>query len=220
MWPFFIIAIPLTFTYFIRQLGRWLTYRRYEREYDTKPPVKLIDVAPPQGGSNYKETMQAFKEHRLLELIKKRHEAGGYTFQSKTLTSHVIGTSEPENIKTILATKFEDYSLGFRLAALGPLLGRGIFTTDFKEWEASRALVRPNFVKAQISNLSLFEKHVKQLLAHIPEDGSTIDLQDLFFKLSCMCFRRSICFILFKSSMVFVLMGSRNNTLYDILKTY
>lgn len=195
MWPFFIvIAVPLAFSYFIHRLERWLTSRRYEREYGTKPPVKSIDIAPPQGGSKYKETMQAFKEHRMLELIKERHEAGGYTFQSQTLTSHVIGTSEPENIKTILATKFEDYSLGFRLAALGPLLGRGIFTTDFKEWETSRALVRPNFVKAQVSNLSLFEKHVKQLLAHIPKDGSTVDLQDLFFKLSCMCFRRSICF--------------------------
>lgn len=195
MWPFFIIiAVALTSTYFIRQLGRWLTSRRYEREYGTKPPVKLVEVAPPQGGSNYRESMQAFKEHRMLELIKERHEAGGYTFQSQTLMSRVIGTSEPENIKTILATKFEDYSLGFRLAALGPLLGRGIFTTDFKEWENSRGLVRPNFVKAQVSNLSLFEKHVKQLLAHIPKDGSTVDLQDLFFKLSCTYCWRSICF--------------------------
>lgn len=74
--------------------------------------------------------------------------------------------------------------MGFRLAALGPLLGKGIFTTDSKEWETSRALVRPNLVKAQISDLSKLEKHVNQLLAHVPKDGSTVDLQDLFFDLS------------------------------------
>ena len=136
--------------------------------------------------------MQAFAEHRYLELIRARHEVGGYTFQSQTLGSRVINTSEPANIKTILATNFEDYSLGFRLAALGPLLGKGIFTSDSKDWETSRALIRPNLVKAHVSDLSLFEKHIEQLLAHIPKDGSTVDLQDLFFRLSCMCSLRSI----------------------------
>lgn len=196
MWPFFaIIAFPLAFLYLLRRIERWLTSRRFLREYGTNPPVKLIDIAPPQGGSYYRETMQAFAEHRYLELIRARHEAGGYTFQSQTLCSRVINTSEPENIKAILATNFEDYSLGFRLAALGPLLGKGIFTTDSKEWETSRALIRPNFVKAQVSDLSLFEKHIEQLLAHIPKDGSTVDLQDLFFRLSCMCSLKSICFL-------------------------
>ena len=130
--------------------------------------------------------MQAFAEHRYLELIRARHEAGGYTFESQTLGSRVINTSEPENIKAILATNFEDYSLGFRLAALGPLLGKGIFTSDSKEWETLRALIRPNLGKAQVTDLSLFERHIEELLAHIPKDGSTFDIQDLFFKLSCM----------------------------------
>ena len=193
MWPFFIIiVIPLAFLYLLRRIERRLTSRRFSREYGTKAPVKLIDIAPPQGGSYYRETMQAFAEHRYLELIRARHEVGGYTFQSQTLGSRVINTSEPANIKTILATNFEDYSLGFRLAALGPLLGKGIFTSDSKDWETSRALIRPNLVKAHVSDLSLFEKHIEQLLAHIPKDGSTVDLQDLFFRLSCMCSLRSI----------------------------
>ena len=194
MWPLFIaIVFPLSFLYLFHWIERWLTSKRFSREHGTKRAVKLIDIAPPQGGSYYRESMQAVTEHRYLELIRARHEAGGYTFQSQTLGSRVINTSEPENIKAILATNFEDYSLGFRLAALGPLLGKGIFTTDSKEWETSRALIRPNFVKAQITDLSLFEKHIEQLLAHIPKDGSTFDLQDLFFKLSCMCSLGSIC---------------------------
>ena len=195
MWPLFIIIviIPLAFLYLLRRIERWLKSRRL-REYGTKPPVKLIDIAPPQGGSYYRETMQAFAEHRYLELIRARHEVGGYTFQTQTLVSRVINTSELENIKTILVTNFEHYSLGFRLAALGALLGNGIFTSDSKEWENSRALIRPNLVKAHVSDLSLFEKHIEQLLAQIPKDGSTVDLQDLFFRLSCMYSLRYICF--------------------------
>ena len=200
MWPFIIIIIitaPLAILYIIRRIERWLTSRRFTRECGTKPPVKLRDIAPPKGGSYYRETMQAFAEHRYLELISARHEAGGYTFESQTLGSRVINTSEPENIKAILATNFEDYSLGFRLAALGPLLGKGIFTSDSKEWETSRALIRPNLVKAQVTDLGLFERHIEELLAHIPKDGSTFDIQDLFFKLSYML-----------SSYIFSLFGS------------
>lgn len=218
-----IIAIPLIVRYFLNRLGSWFTSRRFQREYATKPPVNLIKVAPLQGGNHYGETIRALKEHRFLERIKDRHEAGGYTFQSRTLGSCVIGTSEPENIKAILATSFEDYSLGFRLAALGPLLGKGIFTTDSKEWEISRGLLRPNFVKAQISDLGMLEKHISQLLAHIPKNGSTVDLQELFLKLSCMCSFRCPCFFPFHSITLsvfsnFVLMElrrvSENDTVY------
>ena len=129
--------------------------------------------------------MQAYKEHRLLKLVELRHEAGGYTFHSRTMTTNVINTSEPDNIKAILAKNFEDFSLGFRMAALGPLLGEGIFTSDFQKWEHSRALVRPSFVKVQVSEISLFEKHVNELLAQVPKNGDTVDLQELFFGLSC-----------------------------------
>lgn len=186
MWPLFLATvIPATIWYFATRLERWFTSKKFHRIHGTEPPVKLSEVSPPQGGSFYNETMQAFREHRLLELIQRRHEAAGYTYQTTTLGSHVINTSEPENIKAILATSFEDYSMGNRMAAVGPFLGPGVFTNDHKDWEVSRAITRPNFVKAQISNLSLFEKYIQQLIAHIPKDGSTIELQELFYKLSC-----------------------------------
>lgn len=197
MWLFSLaIIIPTTIWYFVIRLERWSTSRKYHRIYGTEPPLKLSKVFPPQGGSFYKETMQAFREHRLLELIQRRHEAAGYTYQTTTLGSRVINTSEPENIKAILATNFEDYSMGNRMAAVGPFLGPGVFTSDSKDWEVSRAITRPNFVKAQISNLSLFENYIQQLIAQIPKDGSTIELQELFYKLSCMsilgCFALSL----------------------------
>jgi hypothetical protein len=42
-------------------------------------------------------------------------------------------TIDPENIKTILATKFEDFNLSaIHVDAMMPIFGHGIFTTDGK----------------------------------------------------------------------------------------
>lgn len=63
-------------------------------------------------------------------------------------------------------------------------LGRGVFTMDGAFWQHSRAMLRPQFEKSQVSAIDQFEPHVLKLLSCIPTDGSTIDLQDLFHKLS------------------------------------
>jgi len=62
-----------------------------------------------------------------------------------------------------------------------PVFGHGIFTTDGKLWQHSRALLRPTFMKESISNLQVTEEHFQHLLKCIPRDGSTVDLQTLFF---------------------------------------
>ena len=41
---------------------------------------------------------------------------------------HLIETKDPENIKAVLATQFNDFSLGTRHGFLYSLLGDGIFT--------------------------------------------------------------------------------------------
>jgi hypothetical protein len=54
-----------------------------------------------------------------------------------------------------------------------------ILVADFLQ-----ALVRPNFTRAQVADLNTFETHIKHLIAKIPRDGSTVDLQRLFFQLT------------------------------------
>lgn len=63
-------------------------------------------------------------------------------------------------------------------------LGKGVFTTDGPFWAHSRSVLRPQFEKHQVSEISQFEPHVQRLFENIPTDGSTVDLQDLFHKLS------------------------------------
>lgn len=67
-----------------------------------------------------------------------------------------------------------------RKEAVDALLGDGIFTTDGAFWLHSRAMLRPAFEKSQVADLDQFESRLGGLLARIPDDGSTVDLQVLF----------------------------------------
>lgn len=86
-------------------------------------------------------------------------------------------TCEPENMKTILATSFKDFELGkLRHDNWGEVLGDGIFTVDGKEWEHSRAMLKPQFNKDQITDLDDLESHVKNLLSKLShaENGEEV----------------------------------------------
>jgi len=43
-------------------------------------------------------------------------------------------------------------------------------------------MIRPNFTRDQVADLDAFERHIQDLFSLIPRDGSTIDLQELFFR--------------------------------------
>lgn len=45
-------------------------------------------------------------------------------------------------------------------------------------------MLRPNFVRTQVGDLATFEKHVKHLIDAVPSDGTTVDLSELFFRLT------------------------------------
>ena len=124
----------------------------------------------------------AMKNCESLELLQTWHHQHGNTFKT-SLGRPVIITIEPKNVQAVLALKFKDFELGHRNKALAPLLGQGIFVSDGKIWEHSRALVRPNFVRNQVSDMNVYERHVSNLIAKIPHDGSSVDLQKLFFQM-------------------------------------
>jgi cytochrome P450 len=107
-----------------------------------------------------------------------------WIFDANKVT-HRARTSSLTPHQQILATDFHSFSLGKqRRDVFIPLFGHGIFDTDGEAWERSRGLIRPNFVRAQVADLDMFETHVQHLISHIPRDGSTVDLQPLFFGLT------------------------------------
>ncbi|KAI9798807.1 MAG: hypothetical protein M1825_004980 [Sarcosagium campestre] len=128
----------------------------------------------------------------LVESFKRMN---AWTFEYTVPGSQrTISTCDPKIIQTMLATKFNDFSLGKRRKeAMQALLGNGIFSQDGKAWEHSRALMRPQFARDQISDLDLEERHVQNLIKALGPGQvgerdtlwtATTDLQVLFFRLT------------------------------------
>jgi cytochrome P450 len=91
-------------------------------------------------------------------------------------------TTDPKNIESILSTRFEDWGLGSRSAGLYPLLGNGIFTQDGRPWKHSRELLRRQFARIQYQNLTVFDKHVEDLISRLSlEADGIVDMQPHFF---------------------------------------
>ncbi|EKG12102.1 Cytochrome P450 [Macrophomina phaseolina MS6] len=140
--------------------------------------------------------LKADKEKRLpdysqerVEHISEREGRLVTTMQNTIAGEDSFFTIEPRNIQAILATQFKDFDFGPRRNGnFRPLLGHGIFASDGKQWEHSRALLRPQFAREQISDLKLEEVHVQNMLKALPlnADGWTdiIDIQTLFFRLT------------------------------------
>ncbi|KAE8454401.1 hypothetical protein EG329_000023 [Mollisiaceae sp. DMI_Dod_QoI] len=156
------------------------------REKRCKPYKNYPHKDPIFGFDLFFENARLSKQGGLLDKICERYaRLDTYTFSQLLLGERMINTAEPENIKAILATQFKDFELPpRRKAAFQPTFGHGIFTTDGSEWERSRSLLRPNFVRSQIGDLDTFEKHISHLIAKMPGDGSIVDLQPLFFMLT------------------------------------
>ena len=124
------------------------------------------------------------REHTVLQHGHEEFYEFARTYLVYFFGQAVFATNEPANVQSILATDFSSWKLGDNRKPLIRLLGEGIFSSDGAAWRHSRDLLRPNFNRAQIADVGLFEKHIKYLLRAIPRDGSTIDLQPLFFRLS------------------------------------
>ena len=150
-------------------------------------PVRQYPVWDPFFGLDLlRSNIRALKEHRLLHTTFERFKKiGQNTFGVNVIGQGAIITLEPENLKTIQALNFKHWGLGHRRkSAFIPLLGEGIFTTDGAAWHRSREMLRPNFVRNQVADLRTFETHVDHLIQAIPLDRSTVDLQELFFRLT------------------------------------
>ncbi len=124
-----------------------------------------------------------------LDSIQRTVDNGAMTYKYAIFGSKSAFTADPKNIQVMLSTQFDDFDLGpTRNGNFWPLLGNGIFTQDGPAWEHSRAMMRPQFAREQVSDLNLEEKHVQNMIrvldSKLKDDHWTdiIDLQVLFFK--------------------------------------
>ncbi|KAL1999931.1 hypothetical protein VTN02DRAFT_3787 [Thermoascus thermophilus] len=136
------------------------------------------------GIRTFVEFNKAQQEKSFVKHIRELHRKYGNTIELEVLGNPMVFTIEPENIKAILATQFTDFGLGIRNKSFRPLLGDGIFTLDGPGWWHSRALLRPQFTREQVSDFDHLDVHVQRLIDVFPKDGSAFDIQELFFRLT------------------------------------
>ncbi|KLO15647.1 cytochrome P450 [Schizopora paradoxa] len=95
-----------------------------------------------------------------------------------------IFTLEPEHVKQVLATQFDNYEKGSEFKeAMQDVLGTGVFNSDGDMWKFHRSMTRPFFSKDRISHFNLFERHADELIGLMAQrfrDGYAIDAQDAF----------------------------------------
>lgn len=173
-------GLSLVLTLIKRIVSTASARRKFSIENGCAPVLNRYRHKDPLGLDFIFAQVKAFREKRLLDQINDNHAALGTTFSGRAFTQPFVATTDPENIKTVLAVRFKDYNIGsVRAPRLGPLLGRGIFVTDGQEWAHSRSMLRPNFSKDQVADLDMVKRHIQHLLAAV-EPGTTVDLQRLF----------------------------------------
>jgi hypothetical protein len=112
---------------------------------------------------------------------------GATTFIINALFQRSIFTIEPEHIKNILATQFNNFEKGSSLfVALQSLLGIGVFNSDGDIWKFHRTTARPFFNKDRIVDFENFERHVQLALDSAQsriDEGIALDMQVKIFLL-------------------------------------
>ena len=157
--------------------------KRFAKEHNCEESSRLTQWDPILGFDTLLQSYRSIKSGEYLSTSHKRFLKHGDTFRFNMLGTRVVNTIEPENVKTVLSTKFDDFVLGSRReAAFTPLIGHGIFTADGAAWKQSRRLIRPNFANDKAATLVMLEKHVSNLIDNIPSDGRLIDLGAFFHR--------------------------------------
>ncbi|KAK6346911.1 Protein kinase alk2 [Orbilia brochopaga] len=177
-------SVSLVGYYIYTKVDLYQRENKFKAKKSTQwPPLKAGRL--PFGLDIYSVIMWNFENQSLPEWARSESLKWGNTYAVRFLGTTSITTSDPVNIKAILTSQFHEFGIGPpRIGSFRPLLGQGIFSIDGPGWEHSRALLRPQFTREQITQLENMEEHINIMMDCIPSDGTVVDLQVLFFELT------------------------------------
>ncbi|KUI52588.1 Cytochrome P450 52A13 [Cytospora mali] len=164
-----------------------LKLRNLAKINNCKPIVRWPLRDPFLGLDYWWALNQAAKRKRLLNWLREQYDKYGSTYYTRLHITDVITTCDPDNLKAMHTTRYEDFAVDQRreLAFL-PLLGRhSVLLSNGHEWERKRAMLRPSFSREQYTNTALYEKHVSRLIGAIKESPDfKVNLARLFLCLT------------------------------------
>lgn len=135
----------------------FLVLRYLVQSHHHRKLARQLQCQPPATGNSgwlgipgFLRLSKAVREKRWIDYLCDQFDIYGTTFTQRFLSRKLLTTIEPENVKAILATQFQDFCLGTRHEQFYPLLGDGIFTLDGAGWTHARGLLRPQFTRDQV----------------------------------------------------------------------
>jgi cytochrome P450 len=147
----------------VREFINEIIYRRQAKKAGCGLPTTTLDR--PFGFPTVMKLRYAMSQNKALNFFRDLFvKYDLLTVRCQNTFDLNIITVDPENVKSVLATNFKDYSLGIRYNQLLPLLGNGIFTLSGEGWKHSRAMLRPQFTREQVSHLDSLNMHVQRLI--------------------------------------------------------
>ena len=187
------LAHPFVFSLFIIT-SFWL-YSVIVKLFENRAIIKLGSLAPrvrsylPLGADVIYRTVRHSNNHTDIDfwnwLFTWSPNELSKTVEVDLARHRWIFTADPDNIKAVLATQFQDFGKGQQLHNdWRPFLGDSIFATDGQQWHDSRQLIRPQFIKQRVADLEIFEKHVGRLMMKISGRGEEVDIAALFYHLT------------------------------------
>ena len=137
--PFFVLGIAILIcAYVSKRIATSFSNFLLRRRLGCRPIRRVPQPERIIGYELYRTQVTALKNKNSLDVNLRRYMDNGVTWSVVMMGKTFINTIDPENVQALLATNFKDFGLAERRSAFGPLLGKGIFTTDGKGWEHSR----------------------------------------------------------------------------------
>ncbi|PBK58493.1 cytochrome P450 [Armillaria solidipes] len=180
LWFSFVVPLALQLIFTVAR--NCLTSFTIKRDAAARGAIMTPSVRG-SGLSILRERVTSFRNGYPSDVFQKWSEQYGNTFTFSTFSDRRIFTTEPEHIKAILATQFQDFEKGHGFySAAESLLGAGVFNSDDDIWKFHRTMTRPLFNKDRISDFDNFERHAVSTISQIKSrlrEGYPIDFQDV-----------------------------------------
>ncbi|KAK0502036.1 cytochrome P450 [Armillaria luteobubalina] len=176
-----LFVVPLAAQLLFAMLRNYYTSFTVERDAVAQGAVMVPGV---QGSSMsiLRKMSDSFMNGYPDEIFQKWSEEYGHTYTFNFFSEKQMFTTEPEHIKALLATQFQDFEKGHTFyVAAESLLGAGIFNSDGDIWKFHRTMTRPLFNKDRISDFDNFERHAVSTISQIKSrlrEGYPVDFQD------------------------------------------
>lgn len=98
----------------------------------------------------------------------------------------ILATVDPANVHYIMSANFENFPKGKEFKKIFDVLGDGIFNSDLDLWKNQRKLARALIIHQRFhrflvrTSWNKVEKGLIPVLEFVAENGSVVDLQDVF----------------------------------------